>query len=53
MFFFFLRNINGYSNSIGLETNFRNILRENNKVINFFDCFYLFIFFIKFMLKLS
>ena len=48
--FFFLRNINGYPKGIDLGTNLRNILRENNKIINFLTFF--FIFFIKTVLKL-
>ena len=39
---FLLININDYPKGIGLETNLRNILRENNKVINFFDKFFIF-----------
>ena len=37
--FFFLGNVNEYFNGIGLETILRNILWENDKVINFSDIY--------------
>ena len=37
--FFFLGNVNEYLNGIGLGTILRNILWENDKVINFSDIY--------------
>ena len=39
----FLGNINEYLKGIGLRSIFRNILQENDKVINFFDSFLYFL----------
>ena len=38
----FLGNINDYLKGIGLRAIFRNILQENDKVINFFLQFFIF-----------
>ena len=39
-----MENVNKSPVGIGLKNIFRNILWENNKIINFFDNFFIFIF---------